>query len=160
MISPHQRLCFLALLLAAVALAEETRLPTGSELQTLRVSVQTPNPCWTIQIKGVYSTKQELLVVSKLAPPAAEGTCIQMVGQVEDEISLKAPPYRIKHLILGRSWDTRRDSSGWGPEADYVYLRSDAELARMLKGALPVPKTAKHATDGRADADQRTTLSR
>lgn len=159
-ISSHQSVCFAAVLLATGVFADEMTSSTASELQILRVSVQTPNPCWTINIKAVYSTGQELLVVSKLAPPAAEKTCIEMVGQVEDEVSLEVPPYRVKHLILGRTWDTRRDSSGWGPEADYVYLRSEAELARMLKGAQPVLQAGTHAKGGRNEADQQTTLSR
>lgn len=159
-IASYQSVCAAAVLLAAGAVADELTSSTASEPQTLRVSVQTPNPCWTIKIKKVYRTANELLVVSRLAPPAARETCIQMVGQVEDEVSLKAPPYRVKHLILGRTWDTRRDSSGWGPEADYVYLRSDAELARMLKGAQPVPGAGAQAKGARNGAHQQTTLSR
>ena len=160
MISAHQRVCFAGVLLVTACFADEVSTPAVSEYQMLRVSVQTPNPCWTIEIKDVYSTNEELLVVSRLAPPVAEETCVQMVGQVEDEVSLKAPPYRVKHLILGRSWDTRRDASGWGPEADYVYLRSNAELSQMLKGARPVRETHRDATGGHAGADQQTTLSR
>ncbi|MFZ0257567.1 MAG: hypothetical protein WAN46_18430 [Gammaproteobacteria bacterium] len=160
MISSHQRVFFTTALLAAGAVADEMTASTGSELQTLRVSVQTPSPCWAIEIEAVYSTDQELLVVSKLAPPASEETCIQMVGQAEDEISLTAPLYRIKHLILGRTWDTRRDSSGWGPEAEYVYLKSNEELSPMLKNARRMPETGEEARDGHAEVDQPMTLSR
>lgn len=159
-ISASYRTIYLAaVLLVASAFGDEVLISAEEEFQTLRVSVQTPNPCWTIKINGVYSTDDELLVVSKLAPPATEEICIQMVGQVEDEISLTAPPCRITHLILGRTWDERRDSSGWGPEADYVYLKSDAELSRMLKSARPMPEADRNATDDRAEVERQTTLS-
>lgn len=160
MISSHQRIFFATVLLACGAVADEMTVSTESEFQTLRVSVQTPSPCWAIEIEAVYSTDQELLVVSKLAPPSAEESCIQMVGQAEDEISLKAPLSRVKHLILGRTWDTRRDSSGWGPEADYVYPKSNEELSSMLTDARRMPETGEKARDGHAEVAQPTMLSR
>lgn len=152
MILSHQGVWLAWALLAANVSAAELSSATGSELQTLRVSVQTPNPCWTIKIDKVYSTDHELLVVSRLAPPVAGESCIQMVAQVEDEVSVEAPPRRVKHLILGRTWDARQDSSGWGPEADYVYLHSDGELSRMLKGAQPMFARHAQAADGPEEA--------
>lgn len=160
MSSFYQQVGIAAMLLTASAAADDMTTSVGSEFQTLRVSVQAPNPCWTIEIKTVYSTDEELLVVSELMPPAQEQNCIQIVGQVEDEVSLQAPTYRVKHFILGRSWDTRRDSSGWGPEADYVYLRNDEELSRMLKGARPMLQVGEHAKDEDTGAGQQTTLAR
>lgn len=140
MISLNSRICLAGLLLAVGAVADDVTTPSEdeSERQTVRVSVQAPNPCWTITIESVYSTDQALLVVSQLAPPPGGQNCVQMVGQIEDEVSLVAPPYRVKHLILGRTWDTLRDASGWGPEADYVYLKGDQELSRLLEGARPL----------------------
>jgi len=160
MIASYQRVCIALVLLTSNAFADDMADSMGNEFQTLRVSVQTPNPCWSIRIRGVYSTDEELLVVSKLAPPAAEEACIEMVGQAEDEVSLTAPLYRVKHLILGRSWDTRRDSSGWGPEADYVYIKSDKELSRLLKSARRMPETGANTRDGHAEINQPTTLAR
>ncbi|MGF1612368.1 MAG: hypothetical protein ACFCVA_00260 [Gammaproteobacteria bacterium] len=140
MISLNSRICLGGLLLAVAVVADDVTTPSEdeSERQTVRVSVQAPNPCWTIKIKSVYSTDQALLVVSQLVPPPGGQNCVQMVGQVEDEVSLMAPPYRVKHLILGRTWDTLRDASGWGPEADYVYLKGGQELSRLLEDARPM----------------------
>ena len=121
-------------MLGASAIGDEVH-SVASEVQTVRVSLQTPNPCWEIRIASVYATDQELLVVSELQPPGANEACIQTVGQAEDEVSLQAPAVRVKHLVLGRTWDARRHSSGWGPDADYLYPKNEQELAQLLKNA-------------------------
>jgi hypothetical protein len=107
----------------------------GTQQQVLRVSVQTPNPCWDIEITAVYALRQELLVVSELQEPAQGEACIQVVGQAEDEIALEIPPLRVKHVIIGRTWDQQKDAAGWGPAVHYVYLTSKKELEGMIVDA-------------------------
>lgn len=132
-----QYLLLLALLPSIVAAVTDDGDSDNMEAQqqVLRVSVQTPNPCWEIEITAVYALAQELLVVSELHRPEEGEVCIEVMAHAEDEITVETPPLRVKHLIIGRTWDRQKDAWGWGPAARYVYLSSKKELEGIIADA-------------------------
>lgn len=117
-----------SMMLGAVLITACNASPQWPE-RTLRVSVQAPNPCWSIGIESVYRHEGELLVVSRLHAPEPGQMCAQVISTVSHRVTLPLPDDPVTYLVLGRQWS-------WGDLPPGYELLPDREaLAQRLEGA-------------------------
>lgn len=128
-------LLYLPLLVLLGCSAGHTVATQETTLRTIRVDVVAPNPCWGIKIREVYLASDAIWVVSKLKPPQKGTVCIQIIGDVQDQIQLGLPNLPVWHFVLGRTWSRELGGVQQEPGPVYVYPSSRDEIEGMLKRA-------------------------
>ncbi|UCF37052.1 MAG: hypothetical protein JSU96_20020 [Acidobacteriota bacterium] len=80
------------------------------EVQEIKVTLEVPDTAWSVTIQEVRVVGEELWVISKLERPS-DLMGAQVISQVTDSVTIKAPRLPVKHLILGKTWNWENDPS-------------------------------------------------
>lgn len=119
-----------AVLLATVTLAAcaDANQDPPLESRELVITVATPNPCWSVELREVYRRADTLLVVSRMIPPPPGMACAQVIATATARASAELPDLPVQYLLLGKSW-------GWGEDAGFEAISDQASLKQRLGGA-------------------------
>ena len=117
-------------LVVAGSLAEThtTEAAQPQRMETIAVSLDTPDAGWRIEIESVHQTSESLVVISRLQH--SQTAAASVISTVSDsvqipEIEKKLP---IRHYILGKTWD-------WGAFPEYSFIESTDVFGTALDNA-------------------------
>ncbi len=123
-------------LLTISALTLTNSLLAADEVQKvpLSVSIEVPNPTWSVNIQKAYTKAGKLLIVCSMNQKPGEG--IMVISKANDSIQLPAALAKLSKQILvtGKTWN-------WS-NGGYTAV-TDKELERVLEGAKLVYPTKK-----------------
>ena len=106
--------------------------------QTIKISVQVPDSAWNLNIREIYQTSENLVVIAYVErPPDVMGA--QAITTLTDEATVPAltPELPVKIYILGKTW-------GWENEEPYLFIRNRSEIAESLDDALKIYSQSEH----------------
>jgi hypothetical protein len=106
--------------------------------QTIKISVQVPDSAWNLNIREIYQTSENLVVIAYVErPPDVMGA--QAITTLTDEVTVPAltPELPVKIYILGKTW-------GWENEEPYLFIRNRSEIAESLDDALKIYSQSEH----------------
>lgn len=98
----------------------------SDDLNEISVSVTVPDAAWTVRIQEVYVAGDELWVLSKVS--RSQRLSPQVISTVTDTVPLSVPNLKIKHFIVGKTWD-------WTSEDPHTFIAKSEDFFTMLPGS-------------------------
>ena len=89
---------------------------------TVDVRLDSPDSAWRINIKEVYKTDKDIVVISELSRDP-QAVASQIISTVSDtiEIDQSHAHYNVQNYVIGKTWD-------WGDTGEYKFINSTEQI--------------------------------
>lgn len=124
------QLISLIVLLSVVSLSSYAQNPDKAEQyaeKEITISLEAPNPCYSIRIKSIYTTLDETFVLAVIKPDSADA-CIQIIAAISDTVKVNNAAEKVTFYIIGKTWD-------WGNKDNFVLIDNENIFLKAVEGA-------------------------
>lgn len=97
---------------------------------SIDVRLDSPDSAWRINIKEIYRTDKDIVVISELSRDP-QVVSSQIISTVSDTIEIDRTHAQcaVQNYIIGKDWD-------WGDTGEYNFLESTEQIKNIINGAV------------------------
>ena len=115
---------FIVLIIGASVYAQETG-------KLITVSLNAPNPGYSIQIQSVYQNRQSTFIHAHIVQPDPEMKYAAVITNIKDSVRLPQETDIVKIYITGKNWN-------WSDNNEYLFVENKKEFEENIMGAIKI----------------------
>jgi hypothetical protein len=102
---------------------------------SITVSLNAPNPGYTIQILSVYQSCESTFIHAHISQLDPGMNYAAVITNIKDSIGIPKETDKVKVYITGKDWN-------WSDQNDYIFIEDKQEFEEITKGLIQL-KTLK-----------------
>ena len=114
----------IAMILGSSALAQEAG-------KLITVSLNAPNPGYSIQILSVYQNRQSTFIHAHITQPDSDMNYAAVITNIKDSVRIPKETDIVKVYITGKDWN-------WSDKNDYIFVEDKQEFEEITKGLIQI----------------------
>ena len=97
----------------------------------ITVSLNAPNPGYSIQIQSVYQKHQCTIIHAHIIQPDPDMNYAAVITNIKDSVRIPKETDNVKMYITGKNWN-------WSDQNDYIFVEDKKELDEITKGFIQI----------------------
>jgi hypothetical protein len=99
--------------------------------KSISVSLNAPNPGYSIQILSVYQNSQSTFIHAHIIQPDPDMNYAAVITNIQDSVRIPKETDIVKIYITGKDWN-------WSDQNDYIFVEDKQEFEKITKGSTQI----------------------
>ena len=99
--------------------------------KSITVSLNAPNPGYSIKILSVYQNSQNTFIHAHIIQPDPEMNYAAVITNIQDSVRIPEETDIVKIYITGKDWN-------WSDQNDYIFVEDKQEFEKITKGSTQI----------------------